>query len=500
MYREVLAYLFLFCVAQTECACPLNTQGVCSAHGKCKINTCECFSGWNHVADCSQRTCPYGKAWFDKAKSEDQAHAPAECSNAGICDRVTGECKCFSGHEGNACQRTSCHCNDRGYCKSIGQISLSEYGKTYPYWDKDVTQVCYCDAGYSGYDCSEQMCPKGDDYRTKNQTDVKVDIEVSGVLSGTFTLRFEGYENTFRANPAEVSDCSEILSKLENIEEATCVKTLTSSGAIYSFTIMSFPIYPKQNNVHHHNGQDIMLSSFICKTERSPNSLCNVTIKSSGNGVKEYATCSNSGTCDRNTGVCNCFEGFTGAACEQLVDIISTTESESVLDLKSRALGYTGTVLDLTAAKASATDFNFVKASASDSELFSLRGDGLMSLKGGLSVQGGAACAAKPGRSPIRRAIPSRRGARGGLHQYHPARRTGSLTPDPDRRCGQTANALYADATRDRRRGRCAEDPNHRAAQLQRGICESVLHHRPAFAQGSGDHGQSVRIACRLRQ
>ncbi len=51
--------------------------------------------------------CPLGIAWFDKAYGLDLAHQNVECSNEGICDRVTGICKCFHGFTGNACQRSN---------------------------------------------------------------------------------------------------------------------------------------------------------------------------------------------------------------------------------------------------------------------------------------------------------------------------------------------------------------------------------------------------------
>jgi hypothetical protein len=34
---------------------------------------------------------------------------PALCSNAGSCDYLTGQCTCFEGFEGNACQRRKSH-------------------------------------------------------------------------------------------------------------------------------------------------------------------------------------------------------------------------------------------------------------------------------------------------------------------------------------------------------------------------------------------------------
>ena len=55
-------------------------------------------------------TCPSDRAWVDVptfSASGSVAHAPAECSNAGLCDRTTGRCRCFAGYEGEACQRSA---------------------------------------------------------------------------------------------------------------------------------------------------------------------------------------------------------------------------------------------------------------------------------------------------------------------------------------------------------------------------------------------------------
>ena len=42
-------------------------------------------------ADCSEKICPFGHAWSDEATATDVAHAEAECSNRGICNRKNGE-------------------------------------------------------------------------------------------------------------------------------------------------------------------------------------------------------------------------------------------------------------------------------------------------------------------------------------------------------------------------------------------------------------------------
>ena len=50
--------------------------------------------------------CPAGKASADVATAYNKAHASAECSNKGLCDRSTGLCKCFLPFTGGACERS----------------------------------------------------------------------------------------------------------------------------------------------------------------------------------------------------------------------------------------------------------------------------------------------------------------------------------------------------------------------------------------------------------
>lgn len=99
---------------------------------------------------------------------ENSAHFYMECSNKGTCDRATGECNCFDGYDGVACQRASCpgfpnSCSGNGVCKTKRQLAWADNENIYELWDKDSTMGCECDPGYSGADCSERNCKYGVD-------------------------------------------------------------------------------------------------------------------------------------------------------------------------------------------------------------------------------------------------------------------------------------------------------------------------------------------------
>lgn len=106
-----------------------------------------------------------------------EGHFSAECSAVGTCDRSSGTCNCFAGYEGNACQRTTCpnECSGHGVCRSQSEyLALVDSEFEYGLWDADKYQRCICDAGYSGMDCSERLCPLGDDPLTTQGTDLEL--------------------------------------------------------------------------------------------------------------------------------------------------------------------------------------------------------------------------------------------------------------------------------------------------------------------------------------
>merc|ERR1712166_1441602 len=147
----------------------------CSGKGACgEHDLCTCYPGYQAL-DCSVRTCLFGRAWGDTPDANDQAHDYSECSSNGICDRKTGECTCNDGFTGDACRYAACPngCNGHGTCEYINEIATDssiQYGsvsdRSYDLWDAEKSRFCKCDGYWSGPDCSERMCPRGNDSLT----------------------------------------------------------------------------------------------------------------------------------------------------------------------------------------------------------------------------------------------------------------------------------------------------------------------------------------------
>jgi len=251
MFREfILAALIVagsvVNIINAECA------NACNGHGKCtSYDMCICNRNWQ-ASDCSERVCQFGLAHVDSPKGDldmsgdvsnadkpvaensltypygttesfpamqtsdlqtltNTAHFYMECSNKGTCNRASGECECYDGYDGAACQRASCpnSCSGHGVCKTAEAISKSDSGNTYKLWDRQSTMGCQCDKGYGGPDCSERHCKYGIDplyfddtatikYSTYNFAVVTTGSAVkndftdgTGTLgSGTWAIRF----------------------------------------------------------------------------------------------------------------------------------------------------------------------------------------------------------------------------------------------------------------------------------------------------------------------
>lgn len=308
-------------------ACPLVSDNACNSRGTCDGSfACSCQSTWDGSGDCSVRTCPVGYAWFDEAWANDNAHADgAECSNRGLCDRSTGACSCYTGFEGAACQRMSCGsgnplCGGFGECvhmaelatrtESNGDATAYTYGATpgnMATWDAEMVFGCACDTyswegpggalirGRGSYACSERLCPLGDDPSTPGVFEVQT-VTCTGT-GGTFTLTFRQQTTATIAYNALGSAVETALEALTSIGDVTVTNSgdsiCTSGGNAFAVTFIS------------ELGDVPTLTYNVASLTGGAISVSSVT------GTKETAECANHGQCDRSTGLCMCFEGYT---------------------------------------------------------------------------------------------------------------------------------------------------------------------------------------------
>jgi len=141
------------------------------------------------------------------------AHYYMECSNKGKCDRTTGECQCYDGYDGVACQRASCpgypnSCSGHGVCKTIEQLAAADNGNVYKLWDRQTTMGCQCDSGYSGADCSQRECKYGvDPLYLDDVSTVKASIyDFATLTTGLYTVDPAADDEYFTNGEQQISN------------------------------------------------------------------------------------------------------------------------------------------------------------------------------------------------------------------------------------------------------------------------------------------------------
>ncbi|CAK4637297.1 unnamed protein product [Aphanomyces euteiches] len=307
----------------------------CSGKGKCTVGgngcICQCFTGFTG-ADCSRR-----RSWSGSAYGVDVAHAVVECSDRGTCDETSGLCQCDPGFTGAACDRCNLHlsvperlkmlsvvacplaCSNLGECRSIKSMAArKDKGLPPPVvynqnWDSDMVYGCICHKGFTGADCSQRVCPSGDDPLTGaagdaifgQQFNEKQSITCSST-GGTFTLSFRGQTTV----PINFNDLVDVMTaKLNALSTITQVLVLYSSTATFACPpggnvivvefVQNFGPQPllvgdPSNLVYINVGGSVALSVSRLQI-----------------GTKENAPCSNRGTCDLTSGICTCYDGYT---------------------------------------------------------------------------------------------------------------------------------------------------------------------------------------------
>jgi hypothetical protein len=263
-------------------------------------------------------------------------------------------------------------CSGHGRCLSLRRAaSFVDYvqffrSEVYDGWDADAVHGCDCDEGWEGSSCSRRKCPFGDDPTTTGQVaEVQLmDCWCSGATCapGTF-LRLSFRGRSSRAIPYSASasllkaalEVGIILHVLNTIASITIVGHLLPPQEIPGVDAVIVTINDDKTSICDVGGaitrvirledylitifykvSPIFASDFIQITfvlpqgevpslAAVPSTGLSVAMRKKGEvssidpsvpsvtGTKEYAECSNRGVCDRSTGTCSCFRGYTSS-------------------------------------------------------------------------------------------------------------------------------------------------------------------------------------------
>lgn len=240
----------------------------CNGHGKCVNGEyCNCEDGWGSENDASQykspncgaRICPSARSWAAVARKAPLLSGIEECSGVGLCDRSTGQCICPGIYTGASCNRIKCFndCSGHGHCHTMKQ--MASMPNAFPLNANKYSYQKYQTANISERDVWDQEMIQGcvcdSSWPVGLQSGARQDAEWFGA-------------------DCSLRHCPSGDDPMTSIVETNCTG----------------------KNVHDSNTTSV----------GAPGNLCHVD-------------CSNRGLCDYGTGICYCFNGFRGVACEQSI-------------------------------------------------------------------------------------------------------------------------------------------------------------------------------------
>jgi hypothetical protein len=300
--------------------CPAFDSVTCAGHGDCHNADCRCrckigFTG----GDCSLRTCPTGPAWADFATATDTAHAPVECSNMGLCSRITGDCACNLGFTGMACERMECPllCNGHGKCESMqyhaeqkdpGRGTLFSYSNR---WDAKMLYGCVCDAGYTGHDCLLRDCPRGDDPLTGTRDDTNgQQVDEKQLLNckatgGKFVLYFRQQPTAYISFDESVASVTKKLNALSTVTEVAVTYSAQRPTFCSESGGLTTIVFTQQ-----HGDVPLLVADTSQLLHSSAIQDPSLIVVEEVKGNKEDAYCSDRGICDLLTGICTCSKNY----------------------------------------------------------------------------------------------------------------------------------------------------------------------------------------------
>jgi hypothetical protein len=320
----------------------VHSYAECAGRGICDRSTgeCECFDGYTGKG-CGYTTCPN------------------DCSGHGTCEYINE--LTYGSVPGDY--------YDQRFAGMYTEGLVLDYVNTL--WDAKKSRACVCDPMYTEIDCSRKMCPKGNDvmdtrldtsddvtYQIQNITihagnALGVDETAQTLYNDTFALTFTSTLNeTYTTipivfNPKSIQATPETGFGNPTSTMAEAIEAALEALPNYVIDAVSVNVTSEMTDHSAYSSQvgmeTVSISvAFIGVSVQGPQNLLEVewaqcmdgcTPKITGIDLESYGPalssvieetaadynnyeCGRRGKCDYDTGVCECFEGYTGLQCQ----------------------------------------------------------------------------------------------------------------------------------------------------------------------------------------
>jgi len=233
-----------------------------------------------------------------------------------------------------------------------------DFSADYYWWDKSKTRGCVCDAQYADVDCSKRLCPYGtdvladrEDLLSESQYQIQAIVfspENNGydsVIGKTFALTFVSKLNeTFTTIPIVFGDITDADERAD-MENDVRLALLRLPNQVIDDCSVSISFHNDADDADYVE----MTVTFSGDAVRGPQNMLVVedyecsagcTPRISGLGLETAVSvqmsgyfedrestfnsyeCGRRGKCDYKSGLCQCFEGYTGENCQILTTLV----------------------------------------------------------------------------------------------------------------------------------------------------------------------------------
>lgn len=232
------------------------------------------------------------------------------------------------------------------------------------HWDKSKSTSCVCDPEWGDFDCSKRMCPYGNDVMDHRNNMARAaryqvqSIELFAneeITGGSSATNYENADTAASPLTHLRTFALTFKSKLNETFTTIPIVLITEHTGFHNFiksvkdALESLPnrVIDRVDVAGDTNGVDLvhLNLTFTGEHVQGPQNLVSVKANLCGDGCTPKLTglelrnqwetilevqnsdfnsfeCGRRGKCDYTTGVCNCFEGYTGLACNTITALV----------------------------------------------------------------------------------------------------------------------------------------------------------------------------------